>query len=102
MPVCCATSCSGALMRPARRCQTSPPIASARPILPNYRSSNPSLSFSAASEPVCRGDQGACVGWVEGAVAAIGSDDQVGFGPGTVQGPGALDGTDHIVTTLND
>jgi hypothetical protein len=35
-------------------------------------------------------------------MAAIGGDDELGFGPFTVQRPGAFHGADHIVTALHD
>jgi hypothetical protein len=46
-------------------------------------------------------DQGAAVRWVGGAMAAIGGDDELGFGPCTVQRPGAFHGADDIVTALH-
>jgi len=35
-------------------------------------------------------------------VAAIGSHNQLGFGPGAVEGPGAFHGTDDVVAALHD
>ena len=55
-----------------------------------------------AGEFVGRSDQGAAVGRVESAVAAIGSDDEVGFRPRTVERPRAFHGADDVVTALHD
>src|ERR1700689_3086091 len=53
-------------------------------------------------ELIGRCHQGAAVRWIGGAMAAIGGDDELGFGPFTVQRPGAFHGADHIVTALHD
>src|ERR1700681_110216 len=55
-----------------------------------------------ADEFVCRGDQGAAVRRVETAVAAIGSDDEVSFGPRTVERPGAFQRAHDVVAALHD
>ena len=48
------------------------------------------------------GYQGAAVGRFEGAVAAVGSNHQVGFGPGAVERPGAFHGANNVVAALHD
>ena len=35
-------------------------------------------------------------------MAAVGSDDEFGFGPGAVEGPGAFHGADDVVAALHD
>ena len=35
-------------------------------------------------------------------MAAVGSDDEFGFGPGAVEGPGAFHGANDVVTALHD
>jgi hypothetical protein len=60
------------------------------------------LDTESAGEFVRRRDQGAAVRWVESAVAAIGSDNEVGFGPRTVERPGAFQRADDVVTALHD
>src|ERR1035438_9398696 len=49
-----------------------------------------------------RRHQGATVRRIESAVAAVGSDDQIGFGPRSMERPRALHGADHVVTALHD
>ncbi len=51
---------------------------------------------------VSRRDESATVRWIEGTVAAIGCNDELGLGPRTMKRPGTLHGTDDIVTTLHD
>jgi hypothetical protein len=53
-------------------------------------------------EFISGGDQGAAVGRFESAVAAVGSDDEFGFGPSAVECPGAFHGTNDIVAALHD
>src|SRR5580704_7488715 len=60
------------------------------------------LCGSTEGQFVRRRDEGAAVRWIESAVAAVGSDDQIGFGPLAVQRPGALHGTDEVVAALHD
>ena len=55
-----------------------------------------------AGEFVRRRDQGATVRRVESAVATVGGDDEVGFGPRTVKRPRAFHGADDVVTALHD
>ena len=35
-------------------------------------------------------------------MSAVGSDDEIGFGPGAMQVPGAFHGTDNVVAALDD
>ena len=61
-----------------------------------------SLRGALPRESVCRRDQGAAVRRIECAMAAVGRDDEVGLGPGTMQRPGALHRADDIVSALHD
>src|SRR5712692_7508379 len=53
-------------------------------------------------EPVRRRHQGPAVRRIESAVAAVGRDDEVGFGPRAEEPPRAFHGADNIVTALHD
>src|SRR5580704_17495688 len=53
-------------------------------------------------EFVRRGDQGTAVRRLQSAVAAVGSDDKVGFGPRPVERPSAFHGADDVVTALHN
>src|SRR5512138_93840 len=60
-------------------------------VIPGYWQAGllPIPGGAVGSEPrelVRGGHQGAAVGRLEGAVAAVGRDDEVGFGPGAVKG----------------
>ena len=60
------------------------------------------MAETLAGEFVGRRDQGATVRRVESAVAAVWGDDEVGFGPLTVERPRAFHGADDVVTALHD
>ena len=61
-----------------------------------------SIMIRSASESVCRRDQGAAIRRIGSAVAAIGSDHEIGFGPRSIESPGAFHGADDVITALHD
>src|ERR1017187_327204 len=62
----------------------------------------PPKKQGSAGEFVRGCDEGATIRRFEGAVTAVGSDDEVGFGPRTVERPRAFHGANDIVTALHD
>src|ERR1039458_9868088 len=59
-------------------------------------------TMASAGESIRCGDQRASIRRVEGAVAAVGGDDEVGFGPSTVERPRAFHRADDVVPPLYD
>src|SRR5579885_3352801 len=60
------------------------------------------LALQALGEPVGGLDQGAGDAALEGRVAGVGHADEIRFGPGAVQVPGAADRADHVVAAVDD